>query len=116
MEHRLDLRPELRQRADDEMLERRALERREQVGTHTVQMIVDVLLDGTLVSRLRPTTLRVLTMDRVADRARLLERIAIADEHAHRRPVDERYHPPFGRDASRERLDVRRIADHDVGL
>src|SRR5439155_25137707 len=79
-----------------------------------LDVVTGLLRDATLIASLRPATLIVPAVDVVDDARHLSHRVTAAYQDARELPVDEEDAVAVGSRQSRERLDERRVVDHDL--
>ena len=97
--------------ADDQPLERLALEVAQQRVAGVLQVVVLLLLDAALVARLRPAALVVLAGHVVVDPLDLAKAVGAAAEDARVAAVHERDAPALAARDAGERAHQRRVAD-----
>ena len=76
-----------------------------------LEVLVDVVLDGALVARLRPAALVVAPVHVALDERELLERVAPAHQQAREGAVDQQHGPGLAVGEARQRLDERGVGD-----
>ena len=116
MQALLDLPALLLGAADQQLVEGRAPEAAEEDVGGVLDVVVGLLLDAALVTRLGPAALVVPAVDVVGDAGDLLEAVARAAQDPGHLAADQEDAPAAGEGEVGERLDEGRAVDRDAGV
>jgi hypothetical protein len=112
----LELHDRLLRAAEQDAVERRALEAAEGHLGRALEVPAHLLVHAALVARLRPAALVVAAVHLVRDQRELRQLVGRPAQHARDLPVNDHDAPAPAHGQLGERLDERRVVDHGAGL